>query len=184
MKKIELGIPEVFLVQPVAFEDDRGWFMESYSLRKVEPMGAGMEFVQDNHSFSRFKGTLRGLHFQAPPHAQSKLVRCTRGSIFDVAIDLRKSSRTYLGWVSHILSQANRLELFVPKGFAHGFLTLEDNTEVQYKVDEYYDKECDRCIRYDDEQIGIVWPEVGEILQSAKDRMAPCLGDHHDVAFE
>ena len=161
--------------------DSRGWFAESYNKERITKAGIGMEFVQDNHSYSARKGTLRGVHFQKGPKAQSKLVRCTRGAILDVAVDLRKGSATYKKWWSYELSAENRQQLFIPKGFGHGFVTLEDDTEVQYKVDEYYSKEHDRSIRYDDPELAIEW-QVKDPVLSDKDLVAPFLADS-DVDF-
>jgi dTDP-4-dehydrorhamnose 3,5-epimerase len=142
----------------------------------MDQLGISAVFVQDNHSSSERKGVIRGLHFQIEPMAQSKLVRCTHGSVKDFAVDIRIGSSNYRKWVSVELSSANKRMLFIPKGFAHGFLTLEDNTEIQYKVDNYYSKEHDRSIRFDDPEIGIDW-EVSEPLVSDKDAAAPLLSD-------
>jgi dTDP-4-dehydrorhamnose reductase/dTDP-4-dehydrorhamnose 3,5-epimerase len=144
-------------------------------------LGINIEFVQDNHSMSAQKGTLRGLHFQTNPKAQTKLVRCTKGKILDVAVDLRKRSSTYKQWVGVELSEDNKKQLLIPRGFAHGFLTLTDDVEVQYKVDEYYAPECDRSIRFDDPEIGVDWGIEDPIL-SEKDLKAPLLEDS-DVDF-
>ena len=135
-----------------------------------------MEFVQDNHSYSERKGVIRGLHYQAPPFDQSKLVRCTRGSVLDVAVDIRHGSPNYAKWFGLVLSADNKKQLFIPKGFAHGFLTLEDGCEVQYKVDAFYSYEHDRNVRYDDKDIGVEWG-VSEPLLSDKDMKAPSLRD-------
>jgi len=130
--------------------------METYSKRVIKKdIGIDINFVQQNYSYSRYKGTLRGLHFQNNPMAQTKLVRCIRGRIFDVVVDIRKKSPTYLKWISVELSEENKTQILIPKGFAHGFLTLTDNVEVQYEVDEFYSKEHDRSIRFDDPDIGI-----------------------------
>lgn len=181
MKVFETEIKDLFILEPVVHGDHRGWFYESYSASALKEKGMDMAFVQDNHSMSAVKGTLRGLHFQINPKAQTKLVRCTRGAILDVAVDLRAGSPTYLKWKAVELSEENKRQLLIPKGFAHGFLTLTDNVEVQYKVDEFYSPECDRSIRYDDPSIGIVWGEVSPVL-SEKDRRAPLLCDS-DVNF-
>ena len=153
MKLIKTKIDGVLIVEPKVFGDHRGWFMETYSKKVFEELGILIDFVQDNHSFSAQKGTLRGLHFQKEPKAQSKLVRCTKGSILDVAVDIRKGSPTYKDWVAIELSEENKKQLFIPKGFAHGFLTLTDDVEVQYKVDEYYSLENDCSIRYNDPEL-------------------------------
>jgi len=156
MKITETELPGVYLITPTIFEDNRGWFMETYSKRVIKKdIGIDINFVQQNYSYSRYKGTLRGLHFQNNPMAQTKLVRCIRGRIFDVVVDIRKKSPTYLKWISVELSEENKTQILIPKGFAHGFLTLTDNVEVQYEVDEFYSKEHDRSIRFDDPDIGI-----------------------------
>lgn len=181
MKFIKNDINDLLVIEPSVFGDQRGWFSESYNQDVFKKNGLDIVFVQDNHSFSAQKGVLRGLHFQNNPNAQTKLVRCTKGSIWDVAVDLRKSSSTYLKWFGIELSAENHLMLLVPQGFAHGFVTLEDNCEVQYKVDKTYDKLLDRSIKYDDPQIGINWPVV-KVLLSEKDLNAKLLKDS-DVNF-
>ena len=165
------------IIHPAVFEDGRGWFFESYSEARYREAGIGVTFVQDNHSMSSKKGTLRGLHFQAGEMAQSKLVSCSRGAALDVAVDLRQGSPTYGKWFSVTLSAENKKQLFIPKGFAHGFLTLEDDTEIQYKVDSYYSKEHERSIIYDDPGIGVDWGLTGLPILSEKDANAPGLGD-------
>lgn len=182
MKVIKTKLEGVFIIEPKFFGDHRGWFMESYSKIKFEENGININFVQDNHSLSAKKGTIRGLHFQINPMAQTKLVRCTKGRILDVAVDIRKGSPTYKQWISVELSEENKKQLLIPKGFAHGFLTLTDNVEVQYKVDEYYSPKHDRSIRYDDPDIGIDWGIDNPIL-SEKDLKAPLLKDS-DHNFE
>ena len=174
-------IDDVLILEPRVFGDHRGWFTETYSKTKLQELGIEIEFVQDNHSMSVQKGTLRGLHFQRNPKAQTKLVRCTKGRILDVAVDLRKGSTTYKKWVGVELSDENRKQLLIPKGFAHGFLTLTDNVEVQYKVDEYYAPECDRSIRFDDSEIGVDWG-IDDPILSEKDLKAPLYKDS-DVDF-
>lgn len=174
IRLVKTAIDGVFILEPKVLEDHRGWFMESYSERKLAELSLNIVFVQDNHSLSKEKGTLRGLHFQINPKAQTKLVRCTKGAILDVAVDIRKGSPTYKQYVSVELSSDNKRQLLIPKGFAHGFLTLVKDTEVQYKVDEYYSPECDRSIRFDDEDIGIDWNIDNPIL-SDKDAGAPML---------
>lgn len=166
----------VIIITPKVFGDNRGWFTETFNERKLGENGVAYNFIQDNHSFSAEKGTLRGLHFQNPPFAQTKLVRCTKGSILDVAVDIRKGSPTYLKHVAVELSEENKKQLLIPRGFAHGFLTLTDNVEVQYKVDNIYSHEHDRSIRFDDPDIGIEWNIDNPIL-SDKDRKAPNLKD-------
>lgn len=170
-----LAIPEVVLVQPKRFGDARGYFEETWNMRDLAQGGIGAVFVQDNHSLSEQKGTLRGLHYQAPPHAQDKLVRCTRGSIFDVAVDVRDGSPTYGTWIGVTLSADNGHQLFIPKGFLHGFVTLEPASEVQYKCSDYYAPDCDRSVRWD--SLGIVWPLGGAPVLSAKDTAAPAFAD-------
>jgi dTDP-4-dehydrorhamnose reductase/dTDP-4-dehydrorhamnose 3,5-epimerase len=174
-------IDDVLILEPRVFGDHRGWFTETYSKTKFQELGIEIEFVQDNHSMSAQKGTLRGLHFQINPKGQTKLVRCTKGKILDVAVDLRKGSSTYKKWVGVELSEENKKQLLIPKGFAHGFLTLTDNVEVQYKVDEYYAPECDRSIQFDDPEIGVDWG-IEEPILSEKDLKAPLLKDS-DVDF-
>jgi dTDP-4-dehydrorhamnose reductase/dTDP-4-dehydrorhamnose 3,5-epimerase len=181
MNIIKTEIDDVLILEPRVFGDHRGWFTETYSKIKFQELGINIEFVQDNHSMSAQKGTLRGLHFQKNPKAQTKLVRCTKGKILDVAVDLRKGSSTYKQWVGVELSEDNKKQLLVPKGFAHGFLTLTDDVEVQYKVDEYYEPECDRSIRFDDPEIGIDW-RIDDPILSEKDLKAPLLKDS-DVDF-
>jgi dTDP-4-dehydrorhamnose 3,5-epimerase len=167
----------VMIIEPTVFGDYRGWFMETYSYSKYKEAGIDLDFVQDNHSFSAAKGTLRGLHYQLNPKAQSKLVRCTKGSIFDVAVDIRNGSPTYGQWFGIELSAENKKQLLVPKGFAHAFMTLTNDVEVQYKVDELYSPENDRGIIWNDPSINIQWPlDITPIL-SEKDEKAPLLRD-------
>ncbi len=176
MNIIETKLRGVYILEPKVFDDNRGWFMESYSKKVLEAIGLDINFIQDNHSYSAFKGTLRGLHFQNNPMAQTKLIRCTKGKILDVAVDLRKGSPTYKKWIAIELSAENKKQLLIPKGFAHGFVTLTDDVEIQYKVDEYYSKEHDRSIRFDDPEIGVDWGIDNPIL-SEKDKNAPLLRD-------
>lgn len=176
MKLTKTTIEDVLIIEPQVFGDRRGWFMETYSKLKLTQLGIEIDFVQDNHSFSAQKGILRGLHFQNNPKSQSKLIRCTQGAILDVAVDIRRGSPTYLKWVAVELTADNKQQLFIPKGFAHGFITLSENVEVQYKVDEYYAPEYDRSIRYDDPEIGIDWKLANPVL-SDKDLQAPLLRD-------
>ncbi|MFE4712017.1 dTDP-4-dehydrorhamnose 3,5-epimerase [Paenibacillus sp. NPDC056722] len=179
MKFTESTLSGVWVIEPAIFGDHRGWFMETYSERIFKEHGINLNFLQDNQSFSEAKGTLRGLHFQLNPKAQSKLVRCTQGSIFDVAVDLRKGSPNYGKWFGIELSAENKKQLLIPKGFAHGFMTLVENVEVQYKVDELYAPDCDGGILWNDPFIGIKWPiDVVPVL-SAKDEHAPLLKDSH-----
>jgi len=182
MKYVVTEINDLYVIEPNVIGDHRGWFFESYSQNDFTKNGIDITFIQDNHSYSAQKGVLRGLHFQINPKAQSKLVRCTRGRIWDVAVDLRKSSPTYLKWFGLELSAENHKMLMIPKGFAHGFITLEDNSEVQYKVDSLYDKASDRSIRFNDPDINVSWPRIDLIL-SDKDKFAPFLKDS-DVNFQ
>jgi dTDP-4-dehydrorhamnose 3,5-epimerase len=176
MKIESLGIPEVKLLTPIKHQDPRGFFVESYNRQAFAKLGIDIDFVQDNHSLSVPKGTLRGLHFQAPPFAQTKLVHCTRGSILDVAVDIRAGSPTYGHAVAVMLNAITMQMLLVPEGFAHGFCTLEDNTEVQYKVNAGYSAECDGGVAWDDPALGIDWPVTGiEVLLSDKDKTHPTL---------
>jgi dTDP-4-dehydrorhamnose 3,5-epimerase len=180
MKLIETELAHLWIIEPISFEDHRGFFLESYNRRKFQEHGIDIEFKQDNHSLSVSTGTLRGLHYQLAPKAQTKLVRVLAGSIFDVAVDLRAESETFGQWVGVILSSVNKRQLLIPKGFAHGFYTLEPNTEVAYKVDEYYSQEHDRGIHWNDPDIGIRWPTNTPIL-SKKDEDNPNL---HEVIIE
>ena len=174
MQVTETKLKGVYVVEPQVFGDARGWFMESWSKRKLQAAGIDVEFVQDNQSYSAEKGTLRGLHYQLNPMCQAKLLRATRGTIFDVAVDIRKGSPQYGEWVGVELSAENKKQLFIPRGFAHGFITLTDDVEVQYKADNYYAPECDGNIRWDDPDIAVAWPIAPTIL-SAKDEQAPTL---------
>ncbi len=176
MKAIKTDLPEVLIIEPQVFGDHRGYFMETYSKNALAELGITNEFVQDNQSFTAAKGTLRGLHFQNEPMAQAKLVRVTKGAVLDVAVDLRKGSPNYLKWVAVELTQENKRMLFLPRGFAHGFLTLTDNVEFVYKVDNYYSRECDRSIRFNDPAIGVEWGIEAPIL-SDKDQFAVLLQD-------
>ncbi len=171
MKVTKTNLKDCFIIEPDVFGDNRGWFMESFSLKKLEDAGINFaaDFVQDNQSFSEQKGTLRGIHFQTGDYAQAKLVRCTRGSLFDVAVDLRKDSPTYLQWFGITLSECNKKQLYIPRGFGHGFVSLEDNVEIQYKADNYYNYDADGGIIYNDPQINIEWPIDMEFVLSDKD---------------
>ena len=174
MKRVDTSIPGVIIIEPQVFGDHRGWFMETYSMSAFSDLGIDTVFVQDNQSFSAQKGTLRGIHFQNCPMAQAKLVRVTRGAVLDVAVDLRKGSPTYLKWVSVELSAENKKILFIPRGFGHGFVTLTEDVEFSYKVDNLYSTACDRGIRFDDPYISINWGIENPIL-SEKDLAAPLL---------
>lgn len=174
---IEMIMDGVFAITPKVFSDNRGWFYESYNKQTMAEIGLNMEFIQDNHSLSIPKYTLRGIHFQNDPTAQSKLVRCIRGRILDYAVDLRKGSPAYLKWICVELSAENKKQLFIPRGFGHAFVTLEENCEVNYKVDNIYSRPDERTVRYDDPEIGIEWPEGMVPVMSEKDRNAPFLVD-------
>jgi dTDP-4-dehydrorhamnose 3,5-epimerase len=172
----ELGLEGVMEIRPRRFSDDRGFFSETYNAEAFAAAGIGLAFVQDNHSFSAVKGVMRGLHYQLPPRAQDKLVRVTKGAILDVAVDIRRHSPDFGKWVALEVSAEKWNQILVPKGFAHGFLTLVDDTEVLYKVTGLYSPEHDRSIRFDDPDIGIEWPLAAETLVlSEKDRNAPLL---------
>ena len=163
------------LLKHMRHVDHRGYFAETYSRRKYSELGIDVEFVQDNHSLSLYVGTLRGLHFQAPPHAQAKLVRCVRGAIYDVAVDIRRGSPTYGQCVGYELTAENGEQLYVPVGFAHGFVTLEPDSEIIYKCSDYYAPETEGALRWDDPDIGIEWPLKGNPTLSEKDAFAPLL---------
>ena len=182
MNAIKTELPGVVILEPQVFGDARGWFMESWSKKKMEDIGISVDFVQDNHSFSAEKGTLRGLHYQLNPMAQAKMLRVSRGAIFDVAVDIRHGSPTYAKWVGVELSAENYRQLFIPRGFAHGFITLTDDVEVQYKADNFYSPDCDGNIRWDDPEIGVVWPISPRVL-SDKDSSAPLLSERTELNF-
>lgn len=165
------------MIKPDRFGDHRGFFAETYSQRVYLESGINERFVQDNHSLSAEIGTVRGLHFQAPPAAQAKLVRCGRGAIFDVAVDIRKGSATYGKWVGYELSAENGAQLFIPAGFAHGFATLQSDSEIIYKCSDYYAPESEGALRWDDPAIGIVWPLKDAAILSEKDAVAPVLAN-------
>lgn len=170
MKFTRLAIPDVILFEPNVFGDERGFFFESFNLRSFEEVvGRPVSFVQDNHSKSA-KNVLRGLHYQIQ-QPQGKLVRVTQGEVFDVAVDIRKSSPTFGQWVGEILSAENKKQLWVPEGFAHGFLTLSDTAEFLYKTTDYYAPAFERCIRWDDTEFHITWPITGNPLVSTKDQV-------------
>lgn len=171
-------IPEVQVIAPTRIADERGFFSEVWRADILRAAGIDVDFVQDNHSLSRRKGVVRALHFQTGPHAQAKLVRCIRGSIFDVAVDLRRGSPTFAKHVAVVLSADNWKQLYVPVGFAHGFCTLEPDTEVLYKVSAYYDGATDRGVLWNDPDIGIAWPVTApDALLSDKDRRQPRLAE-------
>jgi len=176
MKLTKTKLPGVVVIEPQVFTDSRGFFMESYNYKKLRECGIDISFLQDNHSLSVEAGVLRGLHYQLHPKAQTKLVRVTRGAVYDVVVDLRKQSPTYGQWFGIILSEANKKQLLVPKGLAHGFCTLVANTEVQYKVDEYYSPAHERGIIWNDPSLGIDWP-VSDPVLSEKDRRHPVFAE-------
>lgn len=165
-------LPQVKIVEPRIFQDDRGFFFEALNVITLEKNGISFTPIQENCAFSLKKGTIRGLHFQNNPMAQAKLVRCTAGRVMDYAIDLRKNSPTYLKYVAVELSSENKRQLYIPRGFAHGVISLEDNTTIEYFADNPYSPEHDRSIRYDDPQIGIDWG-MEQLILSEKDKNAP-----------
>lgn len=169
-----LEIPEVILIEPRVIGDERGFFMETYKYKDFSEFGIKIRFVQENHSKSFVKGTIRGLHFQKKPKGQAKLMRTVVGSVFDVAVDIRKNSPTYGRWVSAVLSAENKAMLYIPVGFAHGFCTLEENTEVLYKCSSPYSPELDRGIIWNDKDIDIAWPVSNPVL-SLRDKSWPSL---------
>ncbi len=176
MKCEKTKLMGVLVLKPMRLGDHRGFFSESWNKQRMLDHGIDIDFVQDNHSLSAQVGTVRGLHFQFPPHAQDKLVRCGRGRLFDVAVDIRIGSPTYGQWAGEELSFENGKQLLVPKGFLHGFMTLEPNTEIIYKCSDYYAPECDGAVRWD--SCGIDWPlEVAAPVLSDKDKVAPLLAD-------
>ena len=178
MKVTSTAIPEVLILEPKVFSDARGFFFESFNQKAFnEATGLDLNFVQDNHSRSA-KGVLRGLHYQLPPHAQGKLVRVVRGAVFDVAVDIRKSSRTFGQWVGVELSEDNHRQLWIPPGFAHGSLNLSESADFLYKTTDYYAPNHERSIAWNDPTIGIQWPDIGVAPQlSAKDQAACSLAD-------
>lgn len=183
MKVVKTDIEGVLIIETDVFGDHRGYFTETYSKPKYEAAGITVEFVQDNMSFSAQKGTVRGLHWQNPPFAQSKLVSCTKGTVIDVAVDIRKGSPTYGKWVTCELSAENHRQFFIPQGFAHGFLTLTDDVEFRYKVDNVYDKASEGCIRYDDPAVGVEWGTLLngiEAVLSEKDKVGPSLEESNN----
>lgn len=170
-------LPDVIVLTPRRFGDDRGWFTETWNAGTMAQAGLDLPWVQDNHSMSAVVGTVRGLHFQAPPHAQDKLVRCSRGAILDVAVDVRVGSPHFGRWVGVELTPENGRQLLVPKGFLHGFVTRAPMTEVQYKCTDVYAPDCDGAVRWNDPDIGIDWGLAGAPVLSAKDQAAPLLRD-------
>jgi dTDP-4-dehydrorhamnose 3,5-epimerase len=182
MQLIDTEIPAVKIISPKKFGDHRGFFSEVYSVKALQALGITTQFVQDNHSLSVEKGVLRGLHYQIAPMAQDKLVRVVRGSILDVAVDIRRGSPTFGKHVRAVLSAENWQQIFVPTGFAHGFVTLEPNTEVLYKVSTYYSPSHERGIRWNDPKLGIDWGvEESSAVLSNRDREHPMLADAKDL---
>ncbi|MCL4752351.1 MAG: dTDP-4-dehydrorhamnose 3,5-epimerase [Myxococcales bacterium] len=178
MQIVDTAIPEVKVIRPARHGDHRGFFSETYRRDAFARAGIGVEFVQDNHSRSALAGTVRGLHFQTPPRAQGKLVRVTRGAIFDVAVDIRRGSPTFGGSVSVRISAEEWNQIWIPPGFAHGLCTLEPDTEVLYKVTDYYSPEHDAGVAWDDPAFGIEWPiATNDAVLSDKDRKLPRLAD-------
>ena len=182
MKMVPTDIPEVVIIEPTVFSDDRGWFMESFNEKgfmeglKGLNLPAPEAFVQDNHSCSK-KGVLRGLHYQASPFEQGKLVRVVQGAAFDVAVDIRPDSATFLKWIGVELSSSNHRMLWIPAGFAHGFVSLEDDTHFLYKTTDYFNKDSERSLAWNDEMLNIQWPQCEEYIISLKDREAPSVID-------
>ena len=179
MEVMETKLTGCYEIIPQVFGDHRGWFYESYS--KVKLPELDVEFVQDNHSYTQKKGTIRGVHFQNDPAAQGKLVRCVRGVVLDVAVDLRRGSPTYKEWIMVTLSAENKKILFLPRGFGHAFVTLTDDVEFLYKADNYYAPKYDRSVRWDDPELGIAW-DIKDPILSEKDANAPYLRDS-DINF-
>lgn len=183
MKIIATEIPEVLIIEPQVFGDDRGFFYESFNQKVWEDAtGLKTRFVQDNHSRS-IKGVLRGLHYQLPPAAQAKLVRCVVGEAFDVAVDIRRSSPTFGKWVGQKLSAENKRQLWIPEGFAHGFLVLSEVAEILYKTTAFYDPQTEQCIAWDDPGLGIDWPLQSAPLLSKKDAVAVRMTEMLDLLF-
>lgn len=189
MKLIQTRIPDVVIIEPAVFGDDRGWFMESYQHAKFAEglaslgLPAPRPFVQDNHSCSQ-AGVLRGLHYQLPPHPQGKLVRVTQGAVFDVAVDIRQGSATYGQWVGVELSAVNHRQLWIPEGFAHGFVSLQDDTHFLYKTTDVYAKDCERAIVWNDADLAIDWPVADlELKLAPKDAQAPRLKEAETFSF-
>lgn len=176
MKITKTKLEGVVIIEPDIFGDNRGFFMESWNKKKMAEAGLDYDFVQDNHSKSTVKGTLRGIHFQKGDKAQAKLVRCVKGAVLDVAVDLRKNSPTFKQWVGVELSEENKKQLLIPRGFGHGFVTLTDDVEFLYKADNYYAPESDAGIRWNDFEIGVEWGIENPIL-SEKDKKNPFLKD-------
>jgi dTDP-4-dehydrorhamnose 3,5-epimerase len=176
MQVIQTALPGVLLLEPRVFGDERGFFFESFNDKLfTQAVGAPVAFVQDNHSRSS-RGVLRGLHYQLPPHAQGKLVRVVQGEVFDVAVDIRAGSPTFGRWVGEVLSEQNKRQLWIPPGFAHGFVTLSETADFLYKTTDFYAPQAERCIAWNDPAIGIRWPYEGQPQVSAKDALGVGLG--------
>ena len=180
MKITKTKLDGVIVIEPDVFGDNRGFFMESWNKKKMEEAGLYYDFVQDNHSKSTVKGTLRGIHFQKGDKAQAKLVRCVKGAVLDVAVDLRKNSSTFKQWVGVELNEKNKKQLLIPRGFGHGFVTLTDDVEFLYKADNYYAPDADAGIRWNDPDIGVEWGVENPIL-SEKDKKNPFLKDCEEL---
>lgn len=176
MEFIKTNFKDAWIIKPQVFKDERGFFLENYSKKKFLEQGIDVDFVQDNHSMSVQKGVIRGLHFQLPPDTQAKLVRVTKGSVYDVIVDIRKDSETYGQWQGFELTDKNFLMLFIPRGFAHGFVTLEDNTEFTYKCDNFYAPKNEGGIIWNDPTLNIDWP-IKEPILSEKDKLHPQFKD-------
>ena len=178
MKIEQTPLSGILVLTPARFGDSRGFFSESWSRARMAQAGLDIDFVQDNHSLSAQAGTVRGLHFQSPPHAQAKLVRCGRGRLFDVAVDIRRRSPTYGRWFGAELSFDNGRQMLIPEGFLHGFVTREPDTEIVYKCSDYYAPDCDGAVRFDDPDLGIDWG-LGDMapMLSDKDAAAPAFAD-------
>ena len=177
MKVTSLKIPDVKLIEPDVFEDERGFFYESFNQQKFnEAIGENITFVQDNHSKSK-KGVLRGLHYQEAPFAQGKLVRVVAGEVFDVAVDIRKDSLTYGQWVSEVLSAENKKQLWIPEGFAHGFLTISNKAEFVYKVTKFFNPKNEYCLNWSDPNVKVNWPKMDNYIISAKDKIGLSLSE-------
>lgn len=177
MKITETELPGLLVLEPARFGDERGFFSESWNRKTLSTHGIDVDFVQDNHSLSAAVNTVRGLHFQSPPHAQAKLVRCGRGALFDVAVDIRRGSPTFGKWFGIELSFENGLQLLVPGGFLHGFATRQPDTEIIYKCSDYYAPDCDGAVRFDDPAIGIDWGLSGDAVILERDKTAPFLNE-------
>ena len=182
MRITKTDLPDLLILEPARFGDERGFFSESWNRKTLQDQGINIDFVQDNHSLSAAVNTVRGLHFQSPPHAQAKLVRCGRGVLFDVAVDVRRGSPAFGRWFGIELSAENGRQLLVPAGFLHGFATRAPDTEIIYKCSDYYAPECDGAVRFDDPAIGIDWGLSGPAILSDKDAGAQML-DSFDTPF-